>query len=74
VLSEHETAVLLRDLPEFGLKAGDMGTVVLVHPAKGYEVEFMTLTGRTVAVMSLSADEVRPIARDEIAHARELSS
>jgi hypothetical protein len=72
MLSELDTAVLVRDLPEFGLKAGDIGTIVLIHRAKGYDVEFMTLTGRTVAVTSLSVDEVRPIAQDEIAHAREL--
>jgi hypothetical protein len=42
----------------------------MVHPVGGYEVEFMTLDGETIAVTSLSADEVRPIARREIAHAR----
>ena len=62
--------MLARDLSEYGLKRGDVGTVVMVHPAGGYEVEFMTLDGETIAVTSLSADEVRPIARREIAHAR----
>jgi hypothetical protein len=42
----------------------------MVHPAGGYEIEFMTLDGETVAVTSLSTEEVRPIARREIAHAR----
>lgn len=70
MLREHDSAVLAHDLPEYGLKAGDVGTIVLVHPAGGYEVEFMTLDGETVAVISLSTEEVRPIARREIAHAR----
>ena len=70
MLREHDSAVLAHDLPEYGLKAGDVGTIVMVHPVGGYEVEFMTLDGETIAVTSLSADEVRPIARREIAHAR----
>ena len=74
MLLEHDSAVLARDLPEYGLKAGDVGTVVLVHPAGGYEVEFITLDGQTVAVTSLSLDEVRPIGRHEIANAREIEN
>jgi len=70
MLREHDNIVLARDLPKYGLKSGDVGTIVLVHPVGGYEVEFMTLDGETVAVTSLSRDEVRPIARREIAHAR----
>ncbi|HVA82108.1 MAG TPA: DUF4926 domain-containing protein [Candidatus Binataceae bacterium] len=70
MVREHDSVVLARDLPEYGLKRGDVGTVVMVHRAGGYEVEFMTLDGETVAVTSLSADEVRSIARREIAHAR----
>ena len=63
MIKELESAVLTGDLPEHGLKAGDMGTVVLVHPSGGYEIEFMTLDGTTVAVVSLPADKVRPIGR-----------
>ena len=65
-----DTVVLRTDLPEHGLKAGDLGTVVLVHRHGGYEVEFTTLDGETVAVVSLSPDHVRPVGRREIAHAR----
>lgn len=70
-LQELESVVLTTDLPEHGLKSGDIGTIVLVHEdGKGYEVEFMTLDGETVAVVSLSASQVRPIGTREIAHAR----
>jgi Domain of unknown function (DUF4926) len=68
LLQETELAVLTVDLPEYGLKAGDVGTVVLVHGRKGYEVEFMTLDGETVAVSSLQAAQVRPISSREVAH------
>jgi len=34
----------------------------------GYEVEFMTLDGETIAVVTLNGVQVRPIQRGEIAH------
>ena len=70
MMKELDTVVLTTDIPEHGLKAGDLGTVVLVHEHSGYEVEFMTLDGETVAVVSLPPGQVRPIGRREIAHAR----
>jgi len=70
-MRELETAILTTDLPEHGLKAGDIGTIVLVHQdSAGYEVEFTTLGGNTVAVVSLVRNQLRPIGSDEIAHAR----
>jgi hypothetical protein len=72
---ELESVVLATDLPEYGLKQGDIGTIVLVHgDGKGYEVEFMTLDGETVAVISLLPSQVRPIGRREIAHARPVTA
>ncbi len=70
MIQELERVVLTVDLPEHGLKQGDVGTVVLVHGVEGYEVEFMTLDGETVAVTSLSTDQVRLIVPREIANAR----
>ena len=71
---ELESVVLTTDLAEYGLSAGDIGTVVLVHEGgTGCTVEFMTLAGKTIAVVTLRADQVRPIAKDEIAHARQVA-
>ena len=70
MIKELETIVLTEDLPAHGLLRGDLGTVVLVHAAGGYEVEFMTLDGETLAVISLYPHQVRPVARREIAQAR----
>jgi hypothetical protein len=71
MIQELDRIVLANDLPEYGLKEGDIGTVILVHQhGKGYEVEFVTLDGETVAVISLFATQVRPIGRGEIAQAR----
>lgn len=72
MLQETDMAVLTIDLPEYGLKAGDIGNVVLVHRRQGYEVEFMTLDGETVVVTSLQAAEVRPVATREVAHVRSI--
>ncbi len=70
MVRELESVVLACDLPDYGLKRGDVGTVVLEHHGGGYEVEFITLDGETVAVVSLSSDQLRPIGPHEIAHAR----
>jgi hypothetical protein len=40
----------------------------------GFEVEFVTGDGKTVAVVTLSRDEVRPIGKEEILHVRTLTS
>jgi hypothetical protein len=71
---ELDRVVLQTDLPEHGLRAGDVGTVVLEHDGAGFEVEFLTLAGETVAVVSLFPNQVRPIRRREIAHARLVES
>jgi hypothetical protein len=73
MIKELDRVVLTTDLPEHGLKQGDIGTVVLIHRgSEGYEVEFLTLDGETVAVTSLLASQVRAISRKEIAHVRPL--
>ena len=72
MLKQLDIAVLAVDLPEFGLSAGDLGTIVLVHGNEGYEVEFMTLEGETLAVVSLRLDQLRAIEPREFAHARAL--
>jgi hypothetical protein len=65
---------LTQDIPEVGLRAGDVGTVVHVHgDAAGYEVEFMTLTGRTVAVATVLPSQLRPVGPRDLSHARELA-
>lgn len=71
MIQELERVVLTTDIPNHQLKVGDVGTVVLIHnDGEGYEVEFMALAGETIAVVTLHADQVRPIHRDEITHVR----
>jgi len=74
-IRELDQVVLTSDLPAEGLVVGDVGTVVLIYRGdQAYEVEFMTLEGKTAAVITLEASQVRPVRHREIAHARELSS
>ncbi len=47
MIREHEGIVLTQDLPDEGLQAGDVGTVVHIHQeGAAYEVEFITLVGQ----------------------------
>lgn len=72
MIKEHDCVVLTKNLPEENLLAGDVGTVVHVHNGgAAYEVEFMTLTGETVAIVTLQSSQVRPLNRRDLAHTRE---
>jgi len=75
MIREHDTVVLVTAVPGERLLPGDVGTVVHVYRyGQAYEVEFMTLEGKTAAVITLEASQVRPVGQREIAHARELAS
>jgi hypothetical protein len=75
MIKEHDCVVLTKNLPKEKLEAGDIGTVVHIHKGgEGYEVEFMTLTGETVAIVTLMADQVRQLNRRDLAHTRELQT
>lgn len=74
MIHELDLVVMTENLPDHGLEAGDIGTVVLVHRAgKGFEVEFATLSGETLAVVTVPEKAVRPIGKREIAHVREVA-
>ena len=75
MIKEHERVVLKSPVPAEGLEAGDVGTVVhLYRDGLACEVEFTTLEGKTAAVVTLEAAQVRPVGKREITHARELSA
>lgn len=61
-MQELDSVVLAVDRPEWGLVAGDVGTIVHVYGAdEAYEVEFTTLSGQTLAVLTLRPPEVRAV-------------
>lgn len=61
----YSDVVLTRDLPEEGLRRGDVGTVVERHDIAGreigYSVEFFDMLGNTVAVVTLPASALRAL-------------
>ncbi len=69
-LEEHDLVVLTVDKPGENLEKGDIGTVVHSYDKGGYEVEFITPGGKTVVVLTFTADEIRPAGDSEILHAR----
>jgi hypothetical protein len=74
-IDELNAVALTCDLPEHGLKRGDVGTAVLVHgEGEGFEVEFVGYDGHTVALLTLEETQVRPLRASDIPHARELAS
>ena len=74
MMKEHDRVVLAAPVPSEGLVVGDVGTVVHVYrDGQAYEVEFITLAGKTAAVVTLEASQVRPVGTREITHARELA-
>ena len=56
-----DTVVLDRDLPEHGLRRGDLGAVVEVYEPDGLEVEFVTASGKTEALVTLTVGDVREV-------------
>jgi hypothetical protein len=67
-----DTVVLGRDLPEHHLRAGDLGAIVEVYEPNGIEVEFVTASGKTSAVVTLQGDDVRPAADSDVVAVRTL--
>jgi hypothetical protein len=65
-----DTIVLDKELPEHDLRPGDLGVVVEVYPPDGLEVEFVTGSGRTKALVTLKESEVRAIADTDLVAVR----
>ena len=71
MIRELDMVTLIKDHPVEGLATGDMGAVVMMHDGgKAFEVEFVTLAGDTLGVLTLTADEVRPISARDVPHVR----
>ncbi len=69
-----EMVVLRRDLPEHGLQQGDLGTVVELYEPDGLEVEFVTASGKTQAVVTLRVKDVRKVEPSDMMTVRRLQS
>ncbi len=75
MIKEHDCVVLTSEIPNEGLLPGDVGSVVHIHGnAAAYEVEFATLTGKTIAVATVLPAQCRPIDHRDINHVREVQA
>jgi Domain of unknown function (DUF4926) len=65
----YQDVVLLQDLPEEGLQAGDLATVVERHDVPGlepgYSLEFFDGLGTTVAIVTVPASLLRQPTRTD---------
>ena len=67
-----DTVVLDRDVPESGLRKGDLGAVVHIYEPDGLEVEFVTASGRTQALVTLQLSDVRGVMDEDLVSVRPL--
>lgn len=68
-----ETVALTRDIPESGLRRGDMGAIVELHAPDIVEVEFVAASGRTQALLTLSTNDVRALGDQDLIAVRSLA-
>jgi hypothetical protein len=61
-----------RYVPEHGLRRGDLGAVVQVYQPDAIEVEFVTASGRTQALVTLQVRDVRAVADEDLISVRPL--
>ena len=69
-----DTVVLVKDIPSHGLKKGDLGAVVDTYEPDGIEVEFVTGSGRTRALITLKVNDVRSVSETDILAVRSVDA
>lgn len=69
-----DTVVLSTDIPEKGLKQGDVGAIVEVYDQEHYEVEFVTGAGQTLALLTLAGSQIHPMGPGEILAVRQMNA
>jgi hypothetical protein len=69
-----DVVVLTHDIPAHGLRTGDLGAVVEVYGPDAFEVEFVAASGRTQALVTLHANDVRDVADDDLVSVRPVGS
>jgi hypothetical protein len=72
-----EEVVLLEDLPNKGLKKGDVATVVEHHLAAegedGYSLEVFNVLGDTIAVITVAESAIASLTENEVFSVRSLA-
>ena len=69
---------LKTDLPQHGLRAGDIATIVESHIGRpgqepGYTLEVFNAVGETVAVVTVRESQIEPLTSKELLHVRPMA-
>lgn len=67
-----DTVVLVHDVPTAGLRKGDLGAIVEVYGKKAFDVEFVAASGRTQALVTLAASDLRHVDDHDLMSVRHL--
>ena len=74
----YKEVVLLKNIPDLGLKKGDVATVVEHHPSdtstNGYTLEVFNAIGDTIAVVTISETDIEPLRESEVLSVRTIES
>ena len=67
------------DLPQHGLRRGDVATIVEHHPGRpgqepGYSLEVFNAVGETIAVVTVRESQIEPLTANELLHVRPLAT
>jgi Domain of unknown function (DUF4926) len=73
MIRELDMVALTRDIDDHDLKEGDIGAVVHKYGREGFEVEFVTAEGETIAVLTLRKGDIRALRGREILHVRDIA-
>jgi len=72
MFKDLDTVVLMRDVPNVGLRRGDLGAIVEIYGPNAFEVEFVAASGRTQALVTLAADDLRHVDDHDLISVRTL--
>ena len=68
-----DTVALTHDIPDAGLRRGDLGSIVELHGPDAFEVEFVAASGRTQALLTLASADVRHVGDQDLLAVRSLA-
>jgi uncharacterized protein DUF4926 len=77
-LKPYEQVALRRDVPEDGLKSGDVATLleIVPGPTGGQQravIEVFNALGKTICVTDVSSEDIEPLKEDEVLAIRRLA-
>jgi len=64
---EFDVVELIVDFPEYGLKAGSLGTIVDIYSDGEYEIEITTAEGDTLDCVAVTPDQIREARKLDVA-------